>query len=204
MAAREIGVIGPESLDRAIRSVAALTNCNEIVVIGSQALLVGRDDIPRDLRFSREIDLYPIQDDADPEQSGETSEEINALFGEGSAFDQSFGFFIDGTDETTAELSPSWRPRAVRKSYDIENKVVTAIAPEPNDLVASKLVRGEPKDIKFATGCFKSGLIKFDTVKLRLSDILQGDELKIALLRLERARHAKPFINTISRGGFEL
>ena len=203
MAPGEIGIIGPESLEKAIRSVALHTRCDEIVVIGSQALLVGRNDVPRDLRFSREIDLYPIQDNGNADKSTEMSEEINALFGEGSEFDQSFGFFIDGTDEATAKLSPSWRDRAVRRNYEIESRVVTAIAPEPNDLVASKLVRGEPKDVKFATGCFRSGFIKFDMVKHRLSEILSEADLTLALQRLNRARHPKPFNQNLSHGGFE-
>ncbi len=203
MAPRKVGIIGPESLAQAIKSVFRLTKCSEIVVIGSQALLVGRDDIQRDLRFSREIDLYPRSGGNGPTITSETSEEINALFGEGSAFDQTFGFFIDGTDENTASLSPTWNERAVRKSFEVDGQKVTAIAPEPNDLVASKLVRGEPKDLKFTTGCFKSGLVKFDIVGLRLCEILNGDDLKLAQSRLRRARHPKPFNPDLGNSGFE-
>jgi hypothetical protein len=44
----------------------------------------------------------------DPDDDPEASEDIAALFGEGSAFHRKHGFYIDGVDENTARLPRDW------------------------------------------------------------------------------------------------
>ena len=95
MAPSQARPIGRDDLARAVRSVARHFNTDRVVIIGSQALLVGRADIQRSLRMSPEIDAYP-ENARDWESSQidgiEASEEINALFGEGSDFHRTHGF----------------------------------------------------------------------------------------------------------------
>ena len=57
MAASQIRAITQDDLSQAVRSITQAFDCEEIVIIGSQALLVGKEDIATDLRQSREIDL---------------------------------------------------------------------------------------------------------------------------------------------------
>ena len=67
---------------------------------------------PREMRFSRDIDAYPANARAwQAEHNVEASEEINALFGYGSQFAKTHGFYIDGVDERTAMLPRDWRSR---------------------------------------------------------------------------------------------
>jgi hypothetical protein len=165
-----------------------------VIIVGSQALLVGRNDIRRDLRMSEEIDVYPGNlhewEAANPGQ--EASEVIHALLGEGSAFHESHGFFIDGVDDRTASLPPDWKDRAVRKTVaTLDGRNIEALAPEPNDLVAAKLVRGDPKDIAFARLCLKSGLVKHDVIEQRLEILVSPETLSLALGRLKSARHGR-------------
>lgn len=189
MAASEIRAIKPEDLNQAVRSVARALGCTEIVIIGSQALLVGRDDIATDLRYSREIDLYPADVRLGAVSADiEVSEEINALFGEGSNFDRTHGFFIDGVDHKTARLPKDWRDRAVRRKIEVDGKTIAVVAPEPNDLVVSKLVRGDPKDLKFTKGCLDAGLVKYGIVNRRLGDVLSGEALGAARRKLASTR----------------
>jgi hypothetical protein len=54
MAAGKGRSISQADLDRAVRSVAEHFGTSTVYVIGSQALLVGREDIARDLRFSQD------------------------------------------------------------------------------------------------------------------------------------------------------
>lgn len=163
------------------------------MIVGSQALLVGRDDIERSLRMSVEIDAYPANvhewERVHPGQ--EASEVINALLGEGSQFHATHGFFVDGVDDRTAWLAPDWQDRAVRRVIDLDNRKVEAIAPEPNDLVASKLARGDPKDVQFARICLRSGLVRHDEVRSRLEIIMPEDMLGTALTRLRQATHGR-------------
>lgn len=191
MASGEARPISPDDLEHAVRSVARIFGAQEVVIVGSQALLVGRSDIDRRLRMSVEIDAYPanLHEWQELHPGEEASEVINALLGEGSDFHREFDFFVDGVDDTTAKLSPDWRDRAVRRTIRVDDGTVEAIAPEPNDLVAAKLARGEPKDVQFARICLISGLVKHDEVRKRLEVIMAEDLLGAALGRLSQARH---------------
>jgi len=90
--------------------------------------------------MSREIDVYLANTD------DETSEEINALFGFGSPFDQTHGFYIDGVSETTAILPPDWRTREIVRTIDVYGRTVRMVVPCPEDLIVSKLARLDEKD----------------------------------------------------------
>jgi len=71
------------------------------------------------------------------------------LFGEGSHFHETYGFFIDGVDENTAKLPKDWLARAIVKRLEVEGRTVTAVAPAPEDVIVSKLARLDPKDKSF-------------------------------------------------------
>jgi hypothetical protein len=194
MAAGEARAISPADLERGVLAVATHFETDTVYVIGSQALLVTSDDVARDLRFSEEIDLYAGNHRAwEAKHVGiEASEEIHGLFGEGSQFHATFGFFLDGVDETTARLPPDWMDRAKRKLFtDGTGKQVTAIAPSAADLVAAKLVRGDEKDLEFAAGCIGSGLAKNADIKSALKKSLSGDHLIAALRLVDRASRLK-------------
>ena len=188
----KIRAITPEDLERAIRSVANVFKANKVIIIGSQALLVGRDDILRELRISREIDAYPANfrewETMNPGMVA--SEYISGLLGLGSDFHKTHGFFVDGVDDATASLPPGWESRAIRKIVEsLDGHRIEAVAPEPHDLVAAKLVRGDEKDLRFAHLCLKSGLVKYEQVKARLETLMPEETLSIGLERLRKARH---------------
>jgi len=100
---------------------------------------VSKPGAPREVRFSREIDAYPANARAwQAEHNVEASEEINALFGYGSQFAKTHGFYIDGVDERTAMLPPDWRSRAAVRSENVDGRRVRVVAPGPEDLIVSK------------------------------------------------------------------
>lgn len=109
------------------------------------------------MRMSPEIDAYPANAriweiehrKRAPELAGEASEHIHALFGEGSRFHRTHGFFIDGVDENTAKLPVDWSARAIVKRLEVDDRMVTAVAPAPEDVIVSKLARLAPKDKAF-------------------------------------------------------
>src|SRR5262249_41271925 len=59
------------------------------------------------------------------------------------------GFYIDGVDQHTARLPQDWEARAVVREIRFAGRVVTAIAPCPDDLIVSKLARLDDKDKAF-------------------------------------------------------
>lgn len=146
-----------DDIDRAVRAVSRTFNADKVFIIGSQAILLTWPNSPTDLRTTPEIDVYPANASQweqqglvrDPDVPPEASEEINALFGIGSAFHEKFGFYIDGVDEHTATLPDDWQSRAVTRNVDVDGRAVIAVAPSPDDLIVSKLARLDDKDKTF-------------------------------------------------------
>ena len=140
-----------EDLTRAVRAVARHFKTDTVYLIGSQAILASWPDAPAATRMSVEFDAYPGNAAAwGARHPGlEASEEINALFGFGSNFHVTFGFYIDGVDEQTAILPSDWKARAVRIVIEDENRKITAIAPSVDDLIVAKLARLDEKDKRF-------------------------------------------------------
>jgi hypothetical protein len=83
-----------------------IADVNDIVVIGSQAVLGEFPDAPAEMLVSNEADVFPRQNPG-------RSELIDATIGEGSPFQRSFGYYAHGVDETTAILPHGWRDRLV-------------------------------------------------------------------------------------------
>jgi len=99
-------------LERTVRAIATEFKTDSVFIIGSQAILLGWPEAPLAMKVSPEIDAFPgnakiweTQEKAKhPGENPEASEHINALFGEGSRFHETHGFYIDGVDENTAML----------------------------------------------------------------------------------------------------
>jgi len=165
-----------DDVARTARALASTFEVSEITIVGSQAILVHRADAMVALRNSPEIDAFVrIPGGAGP-MGEEASHVINTNFGEGSAFHKEHGFFIDGVDESTAKLPPDWRSRAIERDVpDSSGGTVRIVAPAVADLVASKLVRGERKDISFAALCIASGLTNGKAVRASIMAAIPGD-----------------------------
>jgi hypothetical protein len=146
-----------EDLERAVRAIATEFKTDKIFIIGSQGILLAWPDAPPLMRSSLEIDAYPgnardwetQEKKKHPDESPEASEHIDALFGSGSPFHRTHGFYIDGVDENTATLPAGWQSRAVVRQIEVGGRTVTAIAPCPEDLIVSKLARLDDKDKSF-------------------------------------------------------
>ena len=93
-------------LEHLIRAAADIANDDEIVVIGSQAILGQFPEVPARLRVSVEADVFP-------KHHPERAELIDGSIGEGSPFHATYGYYAQGVDETTAVLPDGWRERLV-------------------------------------------------------------------------------------------
>lgn len=155
MAGRKARLRTRDDLTRAVRAVARHFETDTVYLIGSQAILASWPDAPSATRTSIEFDAYPGNARAwESKHAGlEASEEIEAMFGFGSQFHLTFGFYVDGVDENTATLPKDWMKRAVRVQVEDGDRTITAIAPALDDLIVSKLARLDDKDKSFIAAC---------------------------------------------------
>ncbi|WP_426412030.1 DUF6036 family nucleotidyltransferase [Bradyrhizobium ganzhouense] len=149
-----------EDLLRVVRALAYEFETDTVFVVGSQAILASMPDAPEAARESPEIDAFPANariwelTEAKRTRDGVqpiASEHIDGLFGSESQFHRTHGFYIDGVDETTAKLPKGWQGRAVSVQTEVAGRIVTGVAPAPEDLVVSKLARLDERDKRFVS-----------------------------------------------------
>lgn len=151
MAVGETNARTTQDYVRAARSIARHFGTDTVYIIGSQAVLANWPDAPVAMRLSPEVDAYPGNATSwEKERPGEeASEEINALFGQGSEFERTFGFYIDGVDDKTAALPADWLARAKTMEIDADGQIIRAISPSLEDTVVAKLARLDERDRLF-------------------------------------------------------
>ncbi|MDZ7713487.1 MAG: DUF6036 family nucleotidyltransferase [Rhodovibrio sp.] len=149
-------------LEHVVRAAAELTGENEIVVIGSQAILAAGGAIPDDILLSQEADLYPLK-------RPELADLVEGAIGAGSIFAETFGYHADGVGPETAKLPAGWMDRAYRVGF--ETTAAVCICPEPNDLAASKLISGRPKDLDWVRSGIGAGLFDPAIMQDRLAHV---------------------------------
>lgn len=167
-------------LEHIVRAAASITGAQEIVVIGSQAILGQFPTAPAEFLVSREADVFTFRDPED-------AEKIDGAIGERTSFHETFGYYAHGVAEETATLPAGWKDRLVR----VENENTGGAAGlclEANDLAVSKLVAGREKDLDFVRAMFRHGLAAVAVVSERLKSLQLNPErsalVKARLLRL--------------------
>jgi hypothetical protein len=135
-------------------------------------------DAPHVMRLSPEIDAYPgnakLWEAEEADRSDglppEASEHIHALFGEGSQFHATHGFYIDGVDELTAKLPRGWQARATIRWFDVDGRRVKTMAPSPDDLIISKLARLDNKDKDFVEAYHRMRTLDIQLIETRIAE----------------------------------
>lgn len=157
-------------LEHLLRAAGDLANDDEIVVIGSQAILGLHPDAPRALRVSMEADLYP-------KNHPERADVIDGAIGELSAFHELYGYYAQGVGPETAVLAPGWQERLVAVSGP-GTRGVTGWCLEPHDLVLAKLAAGREKDLRFAAEALRSHLVRRIELERRLVALPVSEALR--------------------------
>ena len=140
-----------QQLEHIIRAAGAIAEVDELIVIGSQAILASLPSAPDELLTSREVDLYPAKE---PEKAVL----IDGSIGEGSLFDEQFKYYAHGVGPETASLPKDWRSRLVPIQNEY-TRYVRALCLHPVDIAASKLVAGRDKDISYIKTLLKHAVI---------------------------------------------
>jgi len=168
-----------DDLLRVVRALAYEFETDTVFVVGSQAILASMPDAPEAARESPEIDAFPANakiwelNEAKRTRDGVqpiASEHIDGLFGSESPFHRTHGFYIDGVDETTAKLPSGWQSRAVRVQTEVAGRLVTGIAPAPEDLIVSKLARLDERDKRFVRAIHAMRPLDLDLVERRIHE----------------------------------
>ncbi|MEZ4221792.1 MAG: DUF6036 family nucleotidyltransferase [Polyangiaceae bacterium] len=168
------------ALEHIIRACADIAADDEIIVIGSQAILASFADPPEELTVSNEADVYPKNHPA-------RWEVIDGAIGEGSPFHDTFGYYAQGVQEGTATLPLGWHTRLVPLRNE-NTRGATGLCLEVHDLCVSKYVAGREKDRRYVRAAHRSGLVNESTLLERLTTTPITDELRerlVALVKLD-------------------
>jgi len=151
-------------LEHAIRAVCDLTDDDEVIVFGSQAILGQFPDAPPALRQSAEADMTP-------KHAIEKIDLLDAMLGEGSDFHRTHGFYVQGVPILeTAVLPAGWERRAV-KVKNTNTRGHTGWCLEAHDLAASKLVAYREKDLAFVRVLLGEGLVRAWKLRQRIQGL---------------------------------
>jgi hypothetical protein len=131
-----------KELEHVIRAAATIADDDEIVVIGSQAVLGQFPNAPADLLRSMEADVWP-------RNRPERWELVDGSIGELSPFHETFGYYAQGVGPETAVLPKGWQERLVRIETGGSRGAV-GLCLEIHDLLISKYAAGREKDVEFA------------------------------------------------------
>lgn len=166
-----------EAFEHVIRAAATILD-DDLILIGSQAILARFPDAPADLLISDELDLYP-------RSQPERAIEVDAMLGAGSQFEETFGYRAHGVAPETARLPAGWEGRLVRVEVArADGGSAVAWALEPHDLVVAKLAAGRQQDFDFAEGALRANLVDGGELVRRCDD-LRDDLREEVRLRVE-------------------
>lgn len=150
-------------LEHLIRAAAVIADEDQIVVIGSQAILGQFPNAPESMRLSIEADLFPLR-------HPERADIIDGTIGELSPFHQSFGYYAHGVGENTAILPQGWRDRLVVVQNE-NTRGAQGLCLEIHDLLVAKAIAGRDKDLDFLTEAARNGMADRGTLISRLETV---------------------------------
>jgi hypothetical protein len=129
-----------QQVDRVLRAAGRITGAKQFVIIGSQSLHGTHPDLADEIVRSAEVDLIAKQD-------VDRTEWLNVI-GQDSPFHESFGYYADPVDETTATLPKGWKGRLVHLPPG-DTEGVRGLCLDPHDLAIAKYVARRDKDVAF-------------------------------------------------------
>lgn len=150
-----------QQLEHLVRAATQIADDDELIIVGSQAVLGQFPDPPPALLQSNEADLFP-------KNKPELADLIDGSIGELSPFHETFGYYAHGIEESTATLPAGWRDRLV-PVRNANTRWATGWCLEVHDLVISKLVAGREKDLEFARDATRHRLIGEEVLRERLA-----------------------------------
>jgi len=147
-------------LEHLIRASGEIAGDDEIIIIGSQAILGQFPNAPVQLLMSMEADIYP-------RNHPDKADKVDGAIGEGSSFHELHGYYAQGVGEETAVLPKDWATRLIPVNNENTNGV-TGYCLDVHDLAISKIIAGRPKDLEFVQELVRHNMIQKKTMLRRL------------------------------------
>jgi hypothetical protein len=147
-------------LEHLIRASGEIAGDDEIIIIGSQAILGQFPNAPVQLLMSMEADIYP-------RNYPDKADKVDGAIGEGSSFHELHGYYAQGVGEETAVLPKDWTTRLIPVNNENTNGI-TGYCLDVHDLAISKIIAGRPKDMKFVQELVRHNMIREKTMLHRL------------------------------------
>jgi len=167
-----------QDLEHIIRAAGDIAKDDEIVVVGSQAILAEFPGAPAELLESAEADVYPRHHVA-------RAEEIDGNIGELSLFHETHGYYAHGVGPETVVASPDWESRLVRLGNANTNQI-TGLCLQANDLFLAKLAAYRKKDLAFCRAMIRYAMVDADTLRRMVVDMpLEPKALELVTRTLE-------------------
>lgn len=139
-----------QQVDHVLRAAGRITGEKQFIIIGSQSLHGRHPDVADEILKSVEVDLIAGKNVA-------RTEWLNAI-GYLSPFHESFGYYADPVDLTTATLPKGWKQRLVNLPRG-DTEGVRGLCLEPHDLAIAKYFASREKDLTFNRELARRGLI---------------------------------------------
>lgn len=162
-----------EDLHHVVAAAAQAVGESEFVVVGSQSILGSHPDAPEALLRSQEADIYP-------RRAPDKAVFIEGALGDGSPFQQTFGYYAHAVGPETAKAPLGWEDRLVvveippRPAGGVR---AVAFCLEPHDLILSKLAANRDRDWEFAKEALAARLVESGVLLERLADLPVNAEL---------------------------
>jgi hypothetical protein len=167
-------------VEHVLRAAGAITGETQFIIIGRQSIDANYPDQFVGAKISFELDLFA-------KNRPERTEDLNAI-GQESQFHESFGYYADPVDSTTAVLPKDWKGRLVNLPVTNTNGV-TGLCLDPLDLLISKYAARQEKDVEFNREVMAAGVIDVarllalveltpvdDATKLRMRSDIEHDQ----------------------------
>jgi hypothetical protein len=182
-------------LEHLIRAAGTVAEVNELIIIGSQSILGQYPDISdKVIKANKYVKIAPIDPgilymsrEADIIIPGnpEKSDLIDAILGELSQFHDTFGYYAQGVDFTTATLPLNWQQRLV-SIYNKNTNGIRGLCLDVHDMLVSKLVANREKDNKYVKAAIINNLankkILFDRIDQTEIDKKIKENIKIKVI----------------------
>lgn len=178
----------PADLHHILQAAASLTNQDQFVVVGSQAIVWQAEQLPDEMTTSMEADIYPLA-------APDLADEIDGNLGEGSRFHDAFGYWAHGVGPETPVAPDGWQARLVPivlSRFRHEDGYLTAYLLEAHDLVLAKLAAGRDRDLAYARAAITAGLVSAGELQQRVERMpdshreMARDRLAVVIARPPR------------------
>jgi hypothetical protein len=155
-----------QQVDHVLRAAGRITGEKQFIIIGSQSLHGKYPDIADEILTSFEVDLVASK-------NADRTEWLNVI-GVDSPFHESFGYYADPVELTTATLPKGWKARLVNLPPG-ETEGVRGLCLEPHDLAIAKYAAAREKDLIFTRELARRGIVSEERL-LTLLDQTRIDE----------------------------